>query len=318
MDLQSLSFIFGVSFAIVLLLGPLAIPLLHRFRFGQAIRAEGPARHQIKSGTPTMGGILVIFSAAFTAWRFSSSPTTVILIFVMVAFGVIGLLDDSLKILRRRNLGLTTRQKILAQITVVVAFYIMLYLRGWHFALFIPGVNYALQLGIFYLPFLVLFMIGTVNAVNLTDGLDGLAAGTTGIAFAAFAAMAWWESQWNVSVFAMALVGALVGFLIFNRHPAKLFMGDTGSLAIGGALAAIAVLTRSEIWLALVGGIFVMEALSVIIQVISFQTFGRRVFRMSPLHHHFELAGWSEWRVVTTFWLTGLALSLVALYLYVR
>ncbi|MHB1626851.1 MAG: phospho-N-acetylmuramoyl-pentapeptide-transferase [Bacilli bacterium] len=318
MDVQSLSFILGVSFAIVLLLGPIAIPLLHRFRFGQAIRSEGPARHQQKSGTPTMGGVLVILSVAFTAWRFSSSPTIGILVFAMVAFGLIGLLDDAIKIVRRRNLGLTARQKLMAQVVVVVVFYVMLYLRGWHFELLIPGTGYPLRLGVLYLPFLALFMIGTANAVNITDGLDGLAAGTTAIAFAAFSAMAWWESQWNVSVFAMAAVGALIGFLVFNRHPAKVFMGDTGSLALGGALAAIAVLTRSEIWLALVGGIFVIEALSVIIQVFSFQTFGRRVFRMSPLHHHFELAGWSEWRVVATFWLTGLALSVIALYLYVR
>ncbi len=318
MDVQSLSFILGVSFAIVLLLGPIAIPLLHRFRFGQAIRAEGPARHQQKSGTPTMGGVLVILSVAFTAWRFSSSPTIGILVFVMVAFGLIGLLDDAIKVVRRRNLGLTARQKLVAQVVVVVVFYVTLYLRGWHFELLMPGTGYPLQLGVFYLPFLAFFMIGTANAVNITDGLDGLAAGTTAIAFAAFSAMAWWESQWNVSAFAMAAVGALIGFLVFNRHPAKVFMGDTGSLALGGSLAAIAVLTRSEIWLALVGGIFVIEALSVIIQVFSFQTFGRRVFRMSPLHHHFELVGWSEWRVVTTFWLTGLALSVVALYLYIR
>lgn len=318
MDAQSLSWVLVVAFAIVVLLGPIVIPLLHRFKFGQAIRAEGPARHQKKSGTPTMGGLMIIISVVFTAMRFSNSPTTDILLFAMVGFGVIGLLDDGIKVIRHRNLGLTALQKIILQVIVVVLFYLFLYIRGWHFELFIPGFNTALQLGPFYLVFLTFFMIGTANAVNITDGLDGLATGTTAIAFGAFAAMAWWESQWNVSVFAMATVGALLGFLVYNRHPAKVFMGDTGSLALGGGLAAAAVLTRSEIWLALVGGIFVIEALSVIIQVISFQSFGRRVFKMSPLHHHFELVGWSEWRVVTIFWLFGLAMSLAALYLYVR
>ncbi|PWI57705.1 phospho-N-acetylmuramoyl-pentapeptide-transferase [Sulfoacidibacillus thermotolerans] len=318
MDAQSLSWILVVSFAIVVLLGPIAIPLLQRLKFGQAIRAEGPARHQQKSGTPTMGGMMILLSVVFTALRFSSSPTTDLLIFAMVGFGIIGLLDDGIKVLRHRNLGLTARQKLVLQVLVVVLFYLFLYFRGWHFELYIPGFNTALQLGPFYLIFLAFFMIGTANAVNITDGLDGLAAGTTAIAFAAFAAMAWWESQWNISVFAMATVGALLGFLVYNRHPAKVFMGDTGSLALGGGLAAVAVLTRSEIWLALIGGIFVIEALSVIIQVISFQSFGRRVFKMSPLHHHFELIGWSEWRVVTTFWLVGLALSIAALYFYVR
>lgn len=318
MDVQSLSWTLAVSFAIVALLGPIAIPILHRFKFGQAIRAEGPVRHQQKKGTPTMGGILIILAVAFTTWRFSSSPTTWILLLVLVGYGAIGLLDDVLKIVRKRNQGLTARQKLVLQVFVAVLFYLTLYVRGWHFELLVPFVNAPLSLGIFYLPFLAVFMVGFSNAVNLTDGLDGLAAGTAAIAFAAFAFMAWWDSQWNVSVFAMATVGALLGFLIYNRHPARLFMGDTGSLALGGALSAVAVLTRSELWLVLVGVIFIVEVLSVVIQVISFQSFGKRVFKMSPIHHHFELSGWSEWRVVTTFWATTLALCVVALYLYVR
>ncbi len=318
MDAQSLSWVLLVSFLIVLLLGPMAIPLLHRFKFGQAIREEGPMRHQLKSGTPTMGGVLMVVSVAFTAWRFSSSPVTWILLLAFVGFAIVGLLDDALKVVRKKNLGLTARQKLLGQVIVVVLFYLALYAKGWHFELIIPYFNVPLQLGVLYLPFLALFMVGFANAVNLTDGLDGLASGTTAIAYAAYAFMAWWDSQWNVSVFAMAMVGALLGFLVFNRHPAKLFMGDTGSLALGGGLAAVAVLTRSEIWLALIGGVFVIETLSVIIQVISFQSFGKRVFKMSPLHHHFELVGWSEWKVVGTFWAAGLAMSILAIYWYVR
>lgn len=318
MDARSLSWVLLVSFLIVVFLTPLVIPLLRRFKFGQHVRAEGPMRHQAKKGTPTMGGILFLASVVFTAWRFSSSPTTWLLLLVTVGFGFIGLADDGLKILRKQNLGLTARQKLLFQVLVAVLFYLALYWRGWHFELLIPIVNVPLSLGFLYLPFLALLMVGAANAVNLTDGLDGLAAGTAAIAFATYAALAWYESQWNVSVFAMAMCGALLGFLVYNRHPARVFMGDTGSLALGGALAAAAVLTRTELWLALIGGIFVIEALSVIIQVISYQSFGRRVFRMSPLHHHFELAGWSEWRVVTTFWTVALALCTVALVLYMR
>ncbi len=318
MDAQSLTWILVISFAIVVLLGPIAIPLLRRFKFGQAVRAEGPARHQQKSGTPTMGGLLFIVSTLLTAWRFSGSVITWLLLLVMLGFGLIGLADDGFKIIRKRNLGLTAMQKLIAQVAVVVVFYLALYFTGWHFTLRIPGLGVGVNLGLWYLLFLVVFMVGTANAVNLTDGLDGLAAGTAAIAFAVYAVIAWWESQWNVSVFAMAMVGALLGFFVYNRHPAKVFMGDTGSLALGGSLAAVAVLTHAELWLLLIGLIFVIETLSVIIQVISFQTTGKRVFKMSPLHHHFELSGWSEWRVVLTFWGVGLIVGLLALLMYIQ
>lgn len=318
MDELSLAWTTGVAFLIVLCLGPIAIPLLRRFKFGQAIRAEGPTRHLEKQGTPTMGGVMLILAIVFTAWRFSSSPTTWILILALVGYGAIGLLDDSLKILRRKNLGLTARQKLVLQVVVAVLFYLALYSYGWHFDLSLPFLAQPLNLGIFYLPFLAFFMVGFSNAVNITDGLDGLASGIAAIAFAAFAFLAWWNSQWNVSIFAMAVVGALLGFLVYNRHPARVFMGDTGSLALGGALAAVAVLTRTEFWLLIVGGVFVVEVLSVIIQVFSFQTFGRRVFKMSPIHHHFELVGWSEWKVVSVFWGTTALLSATALFLYLK
>ncbi len=318
MDVQSLTWTLLASFVIVVLLGPIAIPLLRRFKFGQAIRAEGPMRHQQKTGTPTMGGIIFLLTVVFVSLRFSSSPTMWILLVATLGFAIIGFLDDVLKILRKRNLGLTAKQKLTGQVIVVIAFFLTLYFRGWHFELAIPFMNQSLQLGIFYPLFLVIFMVGFSNAVNLTDGLDGLAAGTSAIAFTAFAFMAWWNSQWNVSVFSISMVGALLGFLVYNRHKARIFMGDTGSLGIGGALAAVAVLTHSEIWLLLIGLIFIIETLSVMIQVISFQAFGRRVFKMSPIHHHFELLGWSEWRVVLSFWVFTALCSGFALYLFLR
>lgn len=318
MDVLSLAWTTGVSFAIVVCLAPILIPLLQRFKFGQAIRSDGPMRHLQKQGTPTMGGVMIILATAFTAWRFSNSPSTWMMILALAGFGVIGLLDDGLKILRKRNLGLTAKQKLVLQVLVSVIFYLALYAYGWHFQLQLPFIAQPVNLGIFYLPILVFFMVGFSNAVNITDGLDGLVSGIAAIAFAAFAFLAWWNSQWNVSVFAMAVVGSLLGFLIFNRHPARVFMGDTGSLALGGALAAVSILTRTEFWLLLIGGVFVLEVLSVIIQVFSFQTFGRRVFKMSPIHHHFELVGWSEWKVVTVFWGTTALLSIVALGLYLR
>ena len=316
MDIGSLSWVLFISFIIVVLLGPIVIPFLHRLKFGQAIREDGPTSHQKKTGTPTMGGLLFLASATFVALRFSGSPTIQILLFVLLGFASIGFLDDFLIILRKKNLGLTARQKLLLQVLVVVGFLLILHFRGWHFVLDLPFWPFGLSLGIFYPLFLVIFMVGFSNAVNFTDGLDGLATGTSAIAFAAFAYITYCKSEWNVSVFATAMVGALLGFLVYNRHKAKIFMGDTGSLALGGALAAVSVLTHAEIWLLLIGLIFLIETLSVMLQVFSFKTFGRRIFKMSPIHHHFELSGWSEWRIVISFWSFTAICSLLALFLY--
>ncbi|ARU62292.1 phospho-N-acetylmuramoyl-pentapeptide-transferase [Tumebacillus avium] len=320
MDMQILLWTTGVSFVIALLLGPLFIPFLRRLKFGQAIRAEGPQGHQKKAGTPTMGGVIFLIAMAITAIKFSDlSPELWLLLFVTLAYGTVGFLDDYIKVALKRNLGLKARQKLIGQILVGVVLYVVMFYTGMiDMTISIPFLNVQWDLGFFYLPFLVLIVIASSNAVNLTDGLDGLAAGTTAIAFGSYAVLAWWTSNMDVAIFCAAMVGGLIGFLVFNVHPAKVFMGDTGSLALGGALATVAILTKTEIWLVLIGGVFVVEVLSVIIQVISFQTFGKRLFKMSPLHHHFELLGWSEWRVVGTFWTAGLCLAVSALVLYLK
>jgi phospho-N-acetylmuramoyl-pentapeptide-transferase len=320
MDLQILLWTTGVAFVIAVLLGPLFIPFLRRLKFGQAIRSEGPQSHQKKKGTPTMGGLIFLVAAVITVLKFSEHTVmTWVLLFALIGYGLVGFLDDYIKVALKRNLGLKARQKLLGQIIVGVLLYVVLHLTGIiDTSVTIPFFDWKIDLAFFYLPFLVLVIIGFSNAVNLTDGLDGLAAGTTAIAFASYAVLAWWTSNIEVAIFCAAMVGGLLGFLVFNAHPAKVFMGDTGSLALGGALATVAILTKTEFYLMLIGGVFVAEALSVIMQVISFQTFGKRIFKMSPLHHHFELVGWSEWRVVGTFWMAGLFLAAGALALYLK
>ncbi|MCX7571604.1 phospho-N-acetylmuramoyl-pentapeptide-transferase [Tumebacillus sp. DT12] len=320
MDMQILLWTTGIAFVIALLLGPLFIPFLRRLKFGQSIRAEGPQGHQKKAGTPTMGGLIILLAMTITAIKFSDRSFELwLLLFVTLGYGLVGFLDDYIKVVLKRNLGLKAKQKLLGQIIVGVVLYIVLYQTGLiDMSLHIPFVSTPLDLGLFYLPFLILLVIGFSNAVNLTDGLDGLAAGTTAISFGSYAILAWWTSNMDVAIFCAAMVGGLLGFLVFNAHPAKVFMGDTGSLALGGALATVAVLTKTEIWLVLIGGVFVAEALSVMLQVFSFQTFGKRLFKMSPIHHHFELVGWSEWRVVGTFWTVGLFLAVGALALYLN
>jgi len=263
-----------------------------------------------------MGGIIILLATAVTAFSFTGHTfETYTLLFVALAFGLIGFFDDYIKIRRKRNLGLTARQKLVGQLVVAaLLFLVVARIAGTDVA--IPFFNVTWHMSFLYLPFLLLLVVGTTNAVNLTDGLDGLAAGTSAIAFATFAVLSLWTSHYDVAIFCAAMVGALLGFLVFNAHPAKLFMGDTGALAIGGALAGVAVLTKTEGWLVIVGGVFVLEALSVMLQVFSFRTFGKRIFKMSPLHHHYELLGWSEWRVVGTFWAAGLLLSAVVLALF--
>lgn len=309
MDLQALLFTAIAAFAIALLLGPICIPLLHRLKFGQSIREEGPQHHKAKAGTPTMGGVMILLSVVLTTLKFAvDSLDTLMLLLGTVGFGLIGFADDFIKIVKKRNLGLTARQKLLFQCIVTVILFFLLWWEqgGYHsFSIHIPFSNWAIPVGIFYVLFLLIVLLGTTNAVNLTDGLDGLLSGCAIMVFAAYAVYAYWNTNYDVSLFCAAMVGALGGFLAFNRHPAKVFMGDTGSLAIGGGLAMVAVLTHSELALILFGLVFVAEALSVMIQVFSYRTFGRRVFKMSPLHHHFELSGWSEWEVVIAFWLAS-------------
>ncbi|HHY20730.1 MAG TPA: phospho-N-acetylmuramoyl-pentapeptide-transferase [Bacilli bacterium] len=319
---QVLLFTLLMSFLIAVILSPVFIPFLRRLKFGQSIRDEGPKSHQKKSGTPTMGGIVIIIaiiaSAIVMILKFSSLTTEVwLLILVTFGYGLIGFLDDFIKVVLKRNLGLTSKQKLVGQLVIAIAFYFGLMKLDISTVITIPATDFSLDVGWFYFPLVIFMLVGASNAVNLTDGLDGLLSGTAAIAFGAFAILAWNTSMYDVAIFSSAVVGAVLGFLVFNAHPAKVFMGDTGSLALGGAIAAIAIITKLEILLVIIGGVFVIETLSVIIQVISFKTTGKRVFKMSPLHHHYELSGWSEWRVVVTFWLVGMLFAVLGIYLEV-
>ncbi len=317
MSIATMLIILAISFIISVILGPIVIPLLRRFKFGQSIREEGPKSHMKKAGTPTMGGVIFLLSIIATTVMMSLvkgdfTSQTIILVLVLIGFGVVGFLDDGLKIIFKRNLGLTSLQKLIAQIVISIAAYFLLKLGTFHNTVQIPFTDFAIHLGLAYVLFLVFWLVGFSNAVNLTDGLDGLVSGTASIAFAAYGVLALLNDQMDVAIFAFAVVGALLGFLIFNANPAKVFMGDTGSLALGGALAMLSILVGQELLLLLIGIIFVVETLSVIMQVASFKLTGKRIFKMSPLHHHFELLGWSEWRIVLTFWLTALVAALIA------
>ena len=306
-----------IAAGFVLVTGPFFIPELHKLKFGQSIREEGPKSHQAKSGTPTMGGIMIILGITLGTVAVAPLSTEIMLaLFIMLGHFVLGFLDDYIKVVKKRNLGLKAKQKMLGQIIIaVVTMVIGTRMLGIDTSVWLPVANTSVNIGIGYY-FLVLFvMVGASNAVNLTDGLDGLASGTMAIAASAYAAVCLLLGHNDLAVFCVAIVGACLAFLRFNAHPAKVFMGDTGSLALGGAFAAVGIITHTEVLLAVIGLIFVCEALSVIIQVISFKTTGKRVFRMSPIHHHFELGGWSEWKVVFVFWAVGLLASVAGLSL---
>ncbi|WP_409292119.1 phospho-N-acetylmuramoyl-pentapeptide-transferase [Peribacillus sp. SCS-26] len=323
MLVQVLLFTILMGFLVTVLLSPVFIPFLRRLKFGQSIRDEGPKSHQKKSGTPTMGGLIILLSVTASSlvmtMKFSEiTIETMLLLLVTLGFGLLGFLDDFIKVVMKRNLGLTSRQKLLGQIIIAVIFYLVFKSSGsFTSELTIPGTSVTFDLGWLYVAVVIFWLVGFSNATNLTDGLDGLLSGTAAIAFGAFAVLAWNQSQYDVAVFSIAMSGALLGFLVFNAHPAKVFMGDTGSLALGGALATVAMLTKLELLLVIIGGVFVIETLSVILQVISFKTTGKRIFKMSPLHHHYELVGWSEWRVVVTFWSVGFLFAVLGIYLEV-
>jgi phospho-N-acetylmuramoyl-pentapeptide-transferase len=317
------------------LLGPWFIRQLRRLSVGQNIRDVGPQAHQVKAGTPTMGGLLILF-ATLVPTLLWADPTNVYVWSVMLvtaAFGAIGFADDYLKVRNRRNLGLTARAKFLLQVLAGTALGLALvYLSqesGLNTTLTFPFIKrLVLHLGWFYIPFVAFILVGSSNAVNLTDGLDGLAIGATTVAAATYAVftyiggnrlianylqLSYVPGVGEVAVFCGAMVGAGIGFLWFNSHPAEVFMGDVGSLSLGAAIGTVAVLAKQEILLALVGGLFVMEALSVILQVASFKLRGKRIFRMSPLHHHFELSGWAEPKVIVRFWILSILFSLLSL-----
>lgn len=313
---------FTIALVVSLAMGLLLIPWLKRLKFGQNIRSDGPSSHLQKTGTPTMGG--VIFLVGISAAVLIVAPQrmdALAVLAITLGYGLIGFLDDYIKVVLKRSLGLRAREKLLGQIILAVALAYGIAFwseRGTSLVLpfsgyFTPG-GIQLELGWWlFLAFTLLVVVGAANAVNLTDGLDGLAAGVSLLVAVAMMLIALKVGKYGVAAVMAALSGGCLGFLFYNRYPAKVFMGDTGSLAIGGGLGAAALITRSELFFFIIGGVFVVEVLSVMIQVISFQTTGRRVFRMSPLHHHFELGGWGENRVVLTFWVITLLLCIIGL-----
>ena len=323
------------ALAISLLLGPWLIRRLREFQVGQVIRQEGPQSHRDKAGTPTMGGLLILTAALLPTllWADLTNPFIWIAVLSTAAFGGVGFLDDYLKITRRSSGGLAARYKMAGQIAIgIVVGVVLLYLAShnqYNTRLIFPFFKQLIpDLGWGYVPFAVLLLSGASNAVNLTDGLDGLAISTFAVAAACFTALAYVTGHVvfadylllvriplaaELTVFCGALVGAALGFLWYNCYPAEIFMGDFGSLALGGALGTVAILIKQEILLGIVGGVFVMEAVSVILQVGSFKLTGKRIFRMAPLHHHFELGGWSEPKVITRFLIMGILFALFSL-----
>ena len=306
----------AIAAGVVIMLAPICIPILHKLKFGQSIREEGPKSHQVKSGTPTMGGIFLITGIVAATLIIADWNAEIFLaLFILIGHFILGFIDDYLKVVRKKNQGLLARYKLLGQILIVVitTFVASELLIDFEPEIWLPITNEKIEAGILYLPFMFFVMVGASNAVNLTDGLDGLASGCMAIAASCYAVISLLTGHNDLAIFCAAIVGACIGFLKFNFHPAKVFMGDTGSLALGGAFAAVGILTRTEILLAIIGFVFVCEALSVILQVISFQTTGKRIFRMSPLHHHFELGGWSEVKVVMVCWTVGLIAGIIGL-----
>ena len=297
----------GVAFFLTVLMLPRLIKYLHELKFGQAIREEGPQSHMHKKGTPTMGGIsfiIAIVISLIVAMLLDSSNIQyyILFIYTTISFSIIGYIDDMLIVVKKKNDGLAPRKKLMLQILFSVIFYILVtFIYKDVNYIHIPVFDYNLNISYFYIIFLVFWQTGFSNAVNLTDGLDGLATSVTIITTSTFALLAYKENNFPVLVFCLTIVGALIGFLLFNRNPAKIFMGDTGSLALGGILAAISVILHKEVAFLFIGLVYILETLSVIIQVAYFKKTGKRIFKMSPLHHHFELSGYGEVKTVYIF-----------------
>lgn len=308
---------FAISLGTCLIIGPVLIPALRRLKFGQSVRSDGPQSHLQKQGTPTMGGVMFFFSFILgTVFLAGTSSLAWFMLICALGFGLIGFVDDYIKIVKKRSLGLTAKQKLLAQMVFSVVLALAADYIGISTAVMIPLLGWNVELGVIYCFFVVFLLVGTTNAVNLTDGLDGLASGVTLIVALGYILIGWLSSNPSVMVFSAVLMGSCLGFLVFNHHPAKVFMGDTGSLALGGAVAALAIVTKTELLLPLIGIIYVAETVSDIIQVAVYKKKKVRVFKMAPLHHHFELCGWSEWKVVRVFWAVTAVAVLLTLLCY--
>ncbi len=325
MLLINLALPFLLSFAITASLGTKLIPWLHKLKFGQEIREEGPSWHQKKSGTPTMGGIMFIIGIVVSAvisfaiimtYDYTAEHTieTLIILLAGVGFGAIGFIDDYIKVIKKRNLGLTSAQKAILQLVMAVLFLLAMTANGSiDYTIIIPFTKFAWTMPVWlYWVFALFVIVGTVNAVNLTDGLDGLATSVTIVVGAFFVAASIALSHLGCYFLSASLIGGLLGFLIYNKYPAKVFMGDTGSLFLGGLVAAMAIGMDMPIFIIIAGFVYFMETLSVIIQVTSFKLTGKRVFKMSPIHHHFEMCGWSEKKIVAVFSAVTLILCIAA------
>ena len=310
-----------VSFLVTVLMLPRLIKYLHYLKFGQAIREEGPQSHMHKKGTPTMGGISFIVAtvlALIIAMFIDSSNIKyyILFIYTTISFSIIGYIDDMLIVVKKKNDGLAPRKKLMLQILFSIIFYVLVkFIYEDINYIYIPGLEYQLNISYLYMIFVVFWQTGFSNAVNLTDGLDGLATSVTIITTSTFALLAYKENNFPIFVFCLVLVGALIGFLLFNKNPAKIFMGDTGSLALGGILAAISIILHKEIAFIFIGLVYILETLSVIIQVAYFKKTGKRIFKMSPLHHHFELSGYGEVKTVHLFVIIALISSGVGYFL---
>ncbi|MEM5948679.1 phospho-N-acetylmuramoyl-pentapeptide-transferase [Spirochaetia bacterium 38H-sp] len=322
------------SLLLSFVLGPWVIEKLRKLKAGEEIRELGPSTHKSKSGTPTMGGLFIVFSTVFSVllWQDIHYPFTWVLVASLLSFGLLGFIDDYLKVFKKNKEGLRASIKFIGQILIslVLTGLILLFSNEYSTLLYLPFIKTpVINLSYWYVPLAVMFVVGYSNAVNLTDGLDGLAAGLVifvGFALAIFAYLTgrvdfseylqipYISGAGELSVFALALVGACVGFLWFNCHPAEVMMGDTGSLSIGGTLAVFSMLIKKEILLLIVGGVFILETLSVILQVLSYKLRnGKRIFKMAPLHHHFELSGWPESKVVIRMWILGGLFAIIGL-----
>ena len=310
-----------VAFYLTVLMLPRLIKYLHVLKFGQAIREEGPQSHMHKKGTPTMGGISFIVSIVISLiiamiLDGGNIQYYILFIYTTISFSIIGYIDDMLIVVKKKNDGLAPRKKLMLQILFSVIFYILItFIYKDINYIHIPGLDYNLNISYLYLIFLVFWQTGFSNAVNLTDGLDGLATSVTIITTSTFALLAYKENNFPVLVFCLTIVGALLGFLLFNKNPAKIFMGDTGSLALGGILAAISVILHKEIAFLFIGLVYILETLSVIIQVAYFKKTGKRIFKMSPLHHHFELSGYGEVKTVYIFVIIAVISSAIGYFI---
>ncbi len=312
-----------LGFVLAILTGIVIIPWLRKLNAKQTVSLKISKSHLAKNGTPTLGGFIfiipTILSLIFLYFRGSIDIThnLIILIFVFLSYALLGFVDDYLKIKYKNNKGLKISTKFFCQLIIAIIFFYIFMKNGGKSVIEITSLGLIIPLGWGFGLFILFLLVGTSNAVNITDGLDGLAGGLSAIAFLAFGLLSWnttWmQGNQEMAIFCFVLVGSLLGFLLFNTHPAKVFMGDMGSLALGGALATIAILTRHELSLPLIGGVFVIETLSSMIQIISIRKFNKKIFKMAPLHHHFEQIGWSEQDIVKVFWVVGLLLAMAAI-----